>query len=434
MQKVPGLGASFALKLETLSASPLAGAYRAFVASPGASTVYRARRALGDSVPSAGFTSATFWLKSLLMRVWLALRSFLPGRSLPSVATEANMPRLREAAKAWTDAAGLGDAAARMASSPRLTVSRARGAFALAMRSAAAHEVLTGESGAVATVAALAADFESAAKAGALSGSDALTPGLAALLSGDGGLAHWASRHAADARERGAEAFAKVKGESAVVVLGAGPAEAAAKSLAAAAKGMSVTAYGSALWARGSGPHGRVLLSADLRSTESGGSVSIETAGGDERLARALDALGFSVVRKGAGLKAVYDADTASADAAELAAVAAEASALVSGAEVRTAPSFGGLQRLLADLKTAKGDAAKTAKALDGRAWLSRAKPIALVGDLHAYSVGIPSHDGNLVVTALRDPETGLTQYARAERPDGKLVPPAAFAELLRAR
>lgn len=428
--KVPaGLSLSFALKPETALESPFASAYRGFLQKPGAGAVYRARKALGDSVASAAFSATTYWLKALLARIRLFLRSLLPGRSIPSVASAENMPKLKAAAKAWTDAAVLGDAASRAASAPRLTVAKARGAFALALKSAAAHEVLTGESGAVATVEKLASSFEGGVTAAGLTAADVLTPGLQSLVAGDGGLAHWASRHAADAREKGAQAFAKVKGRSAVVVLEAGPAETAAKTLAAAGKGLGVVAYGSTLWARGDG----VVLSADLRSTEAGGSVVIELASADERLARKLDELGFNVTRAGAGLKAVYDADAASGGANEVAAMAADGAAAATGADVRPTPSFGGLQRLLADVKTSKGDAVEAAKALDGGSWLLKGRPLALVGDLRAYSVDIPADGGKVTVTALQDPDTGLVQYARAERA-GKLVPPAAFAELLRPR
>ncbi len=432
--KVPALAANWAIKPSDIPSDPVGAAYREYLANPGAGSTYRARRMLAASVPSAALSAANYWLKDLAMRAWSFLRSLVTGGMVPSVADASTTPRLKAAATLWKDAAVLGGAAATAASQPRLTVARARGAFALATKAAAAHEALTGESGASAQIASLSDAFESAASRLGLSPADVLPAGLEALVSGPGGLAHWASRHAQDARERGADAFARVKGSGSVVTLEDGPATAAANALVAASKGMTATAFGEALWASGFGPAGRASLSAELRSTERGGSISVTVERSDEKLAAALDALGFSVVPSGKGFKAILDAQTASLDAEELSAAAAEASALVAGVKSAPTHSFGGLQRLLADVKKAPGDAKKAAQALDGRSWLSRARPLALVGDLHAYSAEVPTRDGKVLVFALRDDETGLTQYARAERLDGAPVPPAAFAALLRAK
>jgi hypothetical protein len=413
VEKVPGLAATFALKLEKLSTAPMADAYRAFVAAPGARSAIAARVAMGESVPSAALSTGWLWLKYLVMRAWSALVSMLPGHGLPAAANASTLPRLRAAAQEWRDAAGLGDAAARAAGAPRLTVSRARGAFSLALRAAAAHEALSGQSGAVSRIESLSSEFEAGVKRAALSPADRLTAGLETIVSGDGGLRHWASRYAADARELGAAAFGRVRGETPVVVLGAGPAALAAPMLAAASKDLSFTAFGDALWASGSGYYGTTKLSADLRSTESGGSVVLETERGDEPLAASLDALGFAVTRSGAGLKAKLDAETVSADAQEMTELAADGAALISGAPLKAAPLPTGLDRLLADMKKSPKEAAKTAATLDGRSWLSRAKVVGSVGDDEVVSTELRSQGVRVIV--LRDHLTGLSKFARIE-------------------
>jgi len=412
--KVPGLAARFAFNIPyALSLSPMADAYRAFAAKPGLRAAIGARVSLGESVPSAVLGTGWLWLKHLVARAWNSLLSLLPGRSLPSTATAANLPRLRDAAKAWRDAVNLGDAASRAADEPRPTVSRARGAFTTALRAAAAHENLTGEAGAVARITSLSAEFESGVKRATLSPADRLTTGLESIVSGEGGLRHWASRYAADARERGAAAFGRLKGESPVVVLGEGPAALAAPALAAASKNLSVTAFGDALWASGTGDYGRTKIAADLRSTENGGSVTLETERGDESLAASLDKLGFAVTRAGRGLNAKLDAQTISADAAELTELVADGAALISGAPLNRGASVAGLERLLADMRRNPKDAAKAAVGLDGSGRLSRAKTVAWVGDYEAVSTEIRSR--GVRVIALRDPATGLSKFARVE-------------------
>jgi hypothetical protein len=413
VEKVPGLAATFALKLEKLSMAPMADAYRAFVSRPGARSAIAARVMMGESVPSAAISTGWLWLKYMVMRAWSALASLMPGRGLPSVANAETLPRLREAAKAWRDAALVGDAAARAAGAPRLTVSRARGAFVLARRSASAHEALTGQSGAVSRIDSLSSEFEAGVKREALSPADLLTSGLATIVSGEGGLRHWASRYASDARETGATAFGKIRGASSIVVLGDGPGALAATTLAAASKEMSFTAFGDALWASGSGAFGAAKLSADLRSTESGGSLALETERGDEKLAAALDQMGFAVTRQGRGLRATLDAQTMSADAREMTELAADASALITGAPLKASNAPAGLDRLLADMKRSPKEAAKTAASLDGSSQLSRAKTVGWVGDYEAVSAEIRS--SGVRVIALRDPATGLSKFARIE-------------------
>ena len=414
VEKIPGLGASFALKLESLAASPMADAYRAFVARPGARTAISARVAMGESLPSATLGTGWLWLKYALMRAWNGLLSMIPGRALPTTADAATLPRLRAAAVAWRDAVILGERAARDAGAPRPTVSRIRGAFASALRAAAAHEALSNESGAMSRIEALSAEFELGVKRAALSPADRLTPALESSVSGDGGLRHWAARYAADARERGGAAFAKVRGVNPLVPLGDGPAALAAPALLAASKSdLHIVAFADSLWASGSGSHGAVTLSADLRSTESGGSVALETQRSDERLARELDGLGFAVTRAGAGLRAKLDAETASVDAKEMSALAADAAALITGSALKSLPAPEGLSRLLADVRRAPGDAAKKAASLDGGSVLARAKTVAWVGELEAVSADIPSRGERVI--ALRDPATGLPKYARIE-------------------
>jgi len=194
-------------------------------------------------------------------------------------------------------------------------------------------------------------------------------------------------------------------------VLGAGPAALAAPALAA--QGLAVTAFGDALWASGAGAYGKTKLSADLRSTENGGSIVLETERGDERLASSLDALGFSVVVAGRGIVAKLDAQTMSADAQELTELAAEGAALISGSSVDRSVPVAGLERLLADMKKSPKDAEKTAAGLDGSGRLSRAKTVAWVGDYEAVAVEIPSRGQRVI--ALRDPATGLSKFARIE-------------------
>lgn len=415
VEKVPGLRAAFALKLEKLSLSPMGDAYRAFVARPGARSAIAARTALGESVPSATLSTGWLWLKYMIMRAWSALTAWLPGRSLPTTATASTLPRLREAAKSWSAAVGYGESAARAADKPNLTVSRARGAFALALKSAAAHEVLTGEAGAVSRVASLTAEFEAGVKRAGLTDADRLPAGLASIVSGDGGLRHWASVYASDARRRGDAAFEKVRGPSAVVVLGDGPAALEATALAAASKDMSFTAFGDELWASGSGAYGGVKLAADLRSTENGGSVTLEAERGDNALASALDEIGFAVTPQGRGLSAKLGAETISADARQVADLAAEGAALITGARVHeTFDASEGIERLLADIKRAPKAATDAAKSLDGSAALAQAKAAGVEGDDEI--VYFVNRRKGLRVIALRDPaKPGVARFARIE-------------------
>ena len=411
--KVPsGLASSFAFKLGSLAIPSLADAYRAFLSgsSPVGAAIYRARRARGDSVPAAAASVGGFWLKSMFMRAWNALLALLPGRGLPVVADAASLPRLQAAALSWCEAVELGAAAARQAASAR-TVAHARGAFALARRAAAAHEALTGASGAVGRIDALSNDFEYGVNQAALSPVDSLTPGLEALVSGAGGLRHWALRHGEDARAYAASSFFRIRGAQSVVSLGAGPGASAAAGLAASSN-MRFVASGAGLWGAGVGPHGSARLSADLRATGNGGSLRVEVERGTEELARALDEFGFEVRRRGRALTATLDAETSSADADEVAALTEDAAALIMGAaRAPQAPSVAGLERLLADVRRSPQEAAKAAARLDGSSWRSGARVVARVGELTAVS----SRAGKARVTALLDPQTGLPLYARIE-------------------
>ena len=155
-------------------------------------------------------------------------------------------------------------------------------------------------------------------------------------------------------------------------------------------------------------------MSGDLRSTESGGSLILETERGDEKLASSLDEIGFFVTRQGRGLRATLDAQTISADAREMSELASDGAALIMGAPRTPTPdSAGSLSRLLADMKRAPKAAAKTATTLDGTSRLSRAKTVGWVGDYEAVSADLRS--SGVRVIALRDPATGLSKFARIE-------------------
>ncbi|UPT72742.1 MAG: hypothetical protein M0D55_12475 [Elusimicrobiota bacterium] len=145
VEKIPSLGASFALKAEALLPSPLAAAYARFAAKPGLRSAIAARaEAAGETWLTAATGTLWSWLKMQAARAWNGLLSLLPGRSLPSVADAKTTLRLRAAAAAWREATASGEAAARAAGAPRPTVARARAAFALAAKAAAAHETFTG--------------------------------------------------------------------------------------------------------------------------------------------------------------------------------------------------------------------------------------------------------------------------------------------------
>ncbi len=411
--KIPGLAASFKLiQRDALSVLTRADVYRDFAAASGISggAVYSARRAFGDSVPSAALTAGSFWLKPLFMRAWNALLSFLPGRSLPVVANAASLPRLRQAARSWRQAVDLGDAAASRAGAPRVTVSKARGAFALARRAALAHEELTATSGAASRIEALRQEFETGVARAGLTPADLLTPGLDALVSGEGGLRYWALLHAADARSYAATSFAKIQGVEPIVILGQGPGANAARDLSAGLKpgSMRFVASGSGLWASGFGSHGQGILAADLRSTEKGGSVRVDVERGDEALARALDGLGFTVARAGQGFRATVDAQSVPADAEELAALAAEAAALIIDSPPQAEPASADIEALLSTMRKNPSKAADAAKDLDGRAWRSRARIIGRIGELEA----VASRIGKLQFLVLVDPERGLPMFA----------------------
>ena len=375
---------------------------------PIASDMYRTLRARGRSVPAAASSVGVFWLKSFFMRIWELARALLPWRGLPAVADASTLPRLRAAAESWTQAVALGEAAARQAGSPVLRVESARGAFTLALRAAQAHESLTGRSGAVALIAALSSEFENGVRSSRLSPFDSLSPQLEDLLVGEGGLRHWALRHAADARAFGAREFSSVRSKERVVVLGPGSGAQAAQPVAET--GMNATAFGPGLWAEGVGRYGAATLAADIRSTADGGLLSVRVTRGTEELAKALDDLGFDVHKRGAGLTATLDADTQGLEPKALARLAKDAAALIMGAMTvpATIPA-GSLVRLLADVRDNSPAAAAVAKSLDGRL-LPAPQIVAWVGRMRA--VVYKTVDG--FVTALVD-DAGLHQYARLE-------------------
>ena len=127
-----------------------------------------------------------------------------------------------------------------------------------------------------------------------------------------------------------------------------------------------------------------------------------------------MDELGAGGARGGPGVGARLDAETMSADARELTELAAQGAALITGAPYeRKASAPLALARLLADMKRAPKDAARTAASLDGTSRLSRARTVGWVGDYEAVSTEIRSE--GVRVIALRDPATGLSKFARIE-------------------
>jgi hypothetical protein len=86
---------------------------------------------------------------------------------------------------------------------------------------------------------------------------------------------------------------------------------------------------------------------------------------------------------------------------------------MITGAPAAEASVAAGLDRLLADMKRAPKDAARTAATLDGTSRLSRAKTVGWVGEYEAVSTEIRSQ--GVRVIALRDPATGLSKFARIE-------------------
>lgn len=426
LAKVPaGLPSSFEAYGDptALPESP-AAAYREYAADPrasrGASVIYRARRGLGASVPSAAVSAGTFWLKSVLYGAWRALFGSTSTRAIGELsALLATVVDESRAAVSLLDA-------------PGLTVGRARAAFVRALASAQAHESLARERGAVRRVQSLSASFEESVRGAKLSESDPLTAGLAAALLEDGsdGLRHWAVRQAEDARLRAFAAATRSLAPGAVAFGAAdSPAARTAKRAAALAPGGALASAGAFLWARGDGPAGAFRLSADLRAADGGGEIRVDGAF-SEQTARSLDALGFAVIRSGARMSAVLDAQTSSADAAAMEELAATAFAAASGRAPQTPEGFDGLKRLISELGRSPQEAARVAQALDGREFPG-SRLIAVVGGLDAVTATAAGSSGPIRLVLLRDSRTGLARYARAEGPEGRALNAAALKLLL---
>jgi hypothetical protein len=318
-----------------------------------------------------------------------------------------------------------------------LTVAGTRSAFAALARSAAAYESLTGESDAASAVEALRRSFESAAAWRRLRASDELPPGLGELVTGPGAVAHWAERLEAEASNSVDGRFWRARGAAEFVNLGAenGPAAAAAAAAkAAAGTPLTMVALDDRFWARGSGSNGEARLSAELRATASGGGVELFVERGDAALARRLEDVGLTVFKSGSGLRAVVGPEDFAYGADELGALASRALSAALGRDEAGAANSA-LRELAAETKRDPASAAKLASLFDGREAFARAPVIGLVGDYEALGPTTVSLDGKpLLVSALRDPDTGLLAYARAARPDGAPLGAAEIRALLRAK
>ena len=170
-------------------------------------------------------------------------------------------------------------------------------------------------------------------------------------------------------------------------------------------------------------------LSAELRT---GGSVEISVEKADAALARRLEDMGLTVSPRGAGLRAVVGPEDFAREGPELGLLGARAlRAALGGADA----DVGGLRELEDAARRDPQSASALAALLDGRETFARARVIGLVGDyvaLEGTSVVLGSHP--LVVSALRDPDTGLLKYARAVKPNGAPLGAAELRALLRVK
>jgi hypothetical protein len=416
--KIPALAASFALAPSAEGAfSPLADAYRAYAAAPGASSgaglVYRARHALGEGVPAAAIASAGFWLRSVLEAVWQRLVALFRGAPSYDLSRADGRSRLSRDAGLARAARGAAADAEALLSAERPTIGGARAAFAAAARAAAALDAL-GRPGAAAAVAELRSAFETA-----VSGSDASSPlpsGASEFIEGPGGLEHWVRRVGELARAADVRPGAGTD----VVNLGAasGPALGAAALARELGAPAAFVALDDQLWARGRGRNGAVSLSADLRATSAGGSLELVVDSPSPDLARRLSDLGLAVNSDGGRLRAELGAEDFGRDADELPAVAARALAIAMGAE-SPGEDAASLRALIdAEHRDPDGAAALAAR-LDGRPAFAGARVIADVGD--DYEVLAPvmtSRNGRPSwFVAMRDQATGLLAAAVEVRP-----------------
>jgi hypothetical protein len=257
------------------------------------------------------------------------------------------------------------------------------------------------------------------------------------LVSGPGAVAHWAERLEAAASRAVDGRFWRNRGAAEFVDLGAagGPAAAAAAAAKAAAGApLTMVALDDRFWARGQGAHGEARLSAELRATSAGGGVELFVERGDAALSRRLEDIGLTVFPSGAGLRAVVGPEDFARGGGELGALASRALSAALGRDA-TEASASSLRDLAAETERDPSSAAKLAALLDGREAFARAPVIGLVGEYEALAPTTVSVDGKpLLVSALRDPDTGLLAYARAARPDGAPLGAAEIRALLRAK
>jgi hypothetical protein len=434
---VPALAAAFAISPAARAPdTALSDAYRAFAADPragtGAGLVYRARRTLGASVPAAFASASRYWLRAAFEALWQRLVSFFRGRAAYELSQKTGQDALRRDAAAAADARGEAAAARRLMSAQRLTVGGTRAAFAALARSAEAYRALTGEDSASAAVEGLRRAFESAAAARNLSAGDEVPPGLAELVTGPGAASHWAERLESEAARAVDSRFWSARSAAGFVNLGAEngiAAGAAAVAKDTAGAPLTLVALDERLWARGRGGNGEARLSADLRATTAGGSIELFVERGSPALARRLEDLGLTVARDGSGLRATEGSQDFSADAGELSLTATRALSAALGREEAPASS---LRDLAAETRRDPASAARLAALLDGREAFARAPVIGLIGEYEALAPTSVSVNGRpLLVSALRDPDTGLLSYARAARPNGVPLDAAELRALL---
>lgn len=440
--RLPALAAAFAIAPSALAPeTALSDAYRAFSADPRASTgaglVYRARRTLGSSVPSALLSASRFWLRAALESLWKRLVAFFQGAPAYALSRKSGQEALRRDAGLAAAAREGAASARRRLSDPRLTVAGTRAAFADLARAADAYKELTGEGDAGAAVDGLRRSFESVAAEQGLRASDELPPGLSELISGPGAVDHWARRLEDEASASVDGRFWRARGAAEFVNLGAadGPAVAAAAAAkASAGSPLAIVTLDDRFWARGRGAGGEARLSVELRPTSSGGGVSLSVERADAALARRLEDMGLTVFPDGAGLRAVVGPEDFARGPAELGALASRALAAALGRDGGEAAGAD-LRALASDARRDPAAAAKLASLFDGREAFARAPVIGWVGDYEALAPTAVSVDGRpLLVSALRDPDTGLLAYARAARPDGAPLGAAETRALLRVK
>lgn len=423
--KVPSLAAGFAVVSADFGPeAALADSYRAFAADPRASTgaglVYRARRALGSSVPGAALSAARFWLRAALESFWRRLVSLAAGAAAYRLAERSGGEALRRDAALVREIESESSAAARLLSAPVLRVAGARAALAALLRAARAFESLTGEKDARLVIEALGGTFERAARAQSLTAADDLPAGLAALVRSPGGLAHWAGLLRGEAARSVDAKFWRGRAGAGALNLGAERSPAAsAASLAKEFSGSPLTLVilDDRLWARGRGPYGEARLSSCLKPTDAGGGIRLLIERGDALLARRLEALGLSVFPTRAGMTAVLGPEDIALDASEVGLLSAQAVAAALGADVSLSAAATALREILDEVRLDPAAAAALAARFDARAAFAAAPVIGLVGEYEAVGPVAAILDGKpSQIAALRDPDTGLLVYARALR------------------